>query len=382
MAMDVTAAGRPACAPQLADDRRRHLDAAMQGVTNIIAYVASRQLEMDADLVRQLVILRDAYIADRWQTADEQAFWPAYHTFVACTGVPIDALIFSRRWTRCIAWGAALLSIVVLVLLVAQLSFWAGLDSTVRQIDTLDGEMGAARDRLRLLTLQGKADTGLPTIPAMATPANAPRATDASEPPLQARAERDALTLDLQTKCVQLMALHKVLSERVGHESFLLLSKHIPDAATMPDSKDGCETSLERTMAIRAYVMGNARILRQARQDYVLPLLFGLLGTIAYLLRSLAEDIRDSRLTVTGLVSAGVRIPLGMLAGLAIGWVQGEQHDGVLNQLGPWALAFVAGYSVELVFAAMDRIIDAFTGTRTAAADSTTGSGDVPRAPG
>ena len=33
-----------------------------------------------------------------------------------------------------------------------------------------------------------------------------------------------------------------------------------------------------------------------------------------------------------------------------------------INTLGPLALAFLAGYSVELVFAAMDRIIGAFTG--------------------
>jgi len=35
--------------------------------------------------------------------------------------------------------------------------------------------------------------------------------------------------------------------------------------------------------------------------------------------------------------------------------------DGLFRTLSPFALAFLAGYSVELLFAAMDRLIAAFT---------------------
>ena len=35
--------------------------------------------------------------------------------------------------------------------------------------------------------------------------------------------------------------------------------------------------------------------------------------------------------------------------------------DGLFKSLSPFALAFLAGYSIELVFSAMDRFLTAFT---------------------
>jgi uncharacterized membrane protein len=59
--------------------------------------------------------------------------------------------------------------------------------------------------------------------------------------------------------------------------------------------------------------------------------------------------------------SYNLRIYLGILAGLAIGWFLSPNakggEGGVLQAL----LAFLAGYSVELLFSAMDRLLDAFS---------------------
>jgi hypothetical protein len=51
-----------------------------------------------------------------------------------------------------------------------------------------------------------------------------------------------------------------------------------------------------------------------------------------------------------------------MLAGLAVGWfiVPTEGNSTVAN-LSPLALAFVAGYGSDLVFALMDRVVNGFT---------------------
>jgi hypothetical protein len=51
---------------------------------------------------------------------------------------------------------------------------------------------------------------------------------------------------------------------------------------------------------------------------------------------------------------------VGVLGGLAIGWFFKPSGEGV-GSLSPLALAFVAGYSVDLLFTAMDRIVGAFT---------------------
>lgn len=339
MALDPVSQPPSAGNERIADERRRSLDSAMEGLTSAITYAANSAAPMDTHLVEHLVALRDGYIAGRWQLADEQAFWPVYHQFVSSIGLPIDALIISRRWTRRIAWAAAIVSLAALALLVVQLSFWAALDSTIRQIDDL--ERGAET-----------AAVG----PNIVAPATGPSATPNTTAPRQ-----DEIAAH---QCIQLTALYKLLSERVASERLYLLSKELPETMPMPETGEKCFTGAANAQAMRAYVMGNARILRTARQDYVLPVLFGLLGTIAFILRSLAQDIRGARLTVTKVVGAAVRVPLGMLAGLAIGWVLGDRSDGVFGQITPWALAFVAGYSVELVFTAMDRLIGAFTGDR------------------
>ncbi|NJO16101.1 MAG: hypothetical protein HC877_10210 [Thioploca sp.] len=112
-------------------------------------------------------------------------------------------------------------------------------------------------------------------------------------------------------------------------------------------------------------------------QLFVLPLLYGLLGAFVYVLRTLTVEIKTLTYTKESNISYRLRIQLGALAGLAIGWFTGPNASfsldavssealstlgGVSAQtLSPMALAFLAGYSVDVLFALMDRIIYAFS---------------------
>jgi TRAP-type C4-dicarboxylate transport system permease small subunit len=97
----------------------------------------------------------------------------------------------------------------------------------------------------------------------------------------------------------------------------------------------------------------------------------GLLGANAHILRALSIEIKRLSFTSDLKIRYWLRLFLGMLAGIAIGWVSipsDQILDGNLNteSLGIQSsislpLAFLAGYSVELLFAAMDRIISAFS---------------------
>jgi hypothetical protein len=95
--------------------------------------------------------------------------------------------------------------------------------------------------------------------------------------------------------------------------------------------------------------------------SFLLPVLYGMLGAIAFVLRRLSDDnaaldfARDPRNRYS------LRVPIGALSGLAAGWLLQPTTATVTSSLSPFALAFVAGYSAELVFAAMDRIVAAFT---------------------
>jgi hypothetical protein len=100
---------------------------------------------------------------------------------------------------------------------------------------------------------------------------------------------------------------------------------------------------------------------------YILPLLYGLLGACAYVLRELSEEIQRMTFSTEDVINYNLRIQLGALSGLVVGWflIPGggqdmEQAFSVYN-LGPFALAFIAGYSIELLFSAMDRFIGAFS---------------------
>jgi hypothetical protein len=102
-------------------------------------------------------------------------------------------------------------------------------------------------------------------------------------------------------------------------------------------------------------------------QVYLLPILWGVLGSITYVLRNLASRIKNICYTPDVDIDYRVRIVLGALAGLVIVWVIGlanaveASHLKTLQSISPFAIAFVTGYSVEILFTTMDRFISAFT---------------------
>lgn len=97
-------------------------------------------------------------------------------------------------------------------------------------------------------------------------------------------------------------------------------------------------------------------------QRYPLPLLYGLLGACVYILRTLSSQIRARTYSESSNIDFRIRLYLGTLGGMVSAWfLTPEVADGVFKSISPFALAFLAGYSIELVFAAMDRIISAFT---------------------
>lgn len=111
----------------------------------------------------------------------------------------------------------------------------------------------------------------------------------------------------------------------------------------------------------------NARTLVQASQRldilqiYLLPLLYGLVGAIAYVLRELISETRSRRFRAEAMPAYQLRLFLGMLSGLAVGWFfQPKTINFAGASLTPMALSFLAGYSVEVLFSGMDKIVQSF----------------------
>jgi hypothetical protein len=114
----------------------------------------------------------------------------------------------------------------------------------------------------------------------------------------------------------------------------------------------------------------NIAVIQQAKSliiilnQYILPLLYGLLGGFAFVLRSLADETKRLVYTPTSDIKFGLRIHLGALAGLVIGFLWGDFQGkafGLVESLSPLAVAFLAGYSVDFLFRLLDSVIGGIT---------------------
>jgi hypothetical protein len=102
---------------------------------------------------------------------------------------------------------------------------------------------------------------------------------------------------------------------------------------------------------------------------YVVPMMFGFLGTLAGLVRSISAKVRDSTLFPRDLRLSWSLLPLGAVAGLAVGLflapaasngdVASAGGSGIPNtlSLNGAALAFLAGYGAEAFFTLLDAIL-------------------------
>jgi hypothetical protein len=106
---------------------------------------------------------------------------------------------------------------------------------------------------------------------------------------------------------------------------------------------------------------------RQKRTAEIqIPLLLGLLGAYSFVLRSMSLEIKNRTFAPGSVLQHVVRLSLGAMAGLVVGWLVDPASVELAGSklspyMGAWALAFVAGYSIELVFTFLDKIVSAFS---------------------
>lgn len=90
---------------------------------------------------------------------------------------------------------------------------------------------------------------------------------------------------------------------------------------------------------------------------YILPILFGTIGAIAYIVRTISDQIRNSTFASNSPTRHNMRAALGAMAGLVVG-LFGDLSTKL--SLSPLAIAFLAGYGVEALFSMFDSIIEKF----------------------
>jgi len=126
--------------------------------------------------------------------------------------------------------------------------------------------------------------------------------------------------------------------------------------------KQGYET-LERTFFIGRdrfhYTRGPLMIILGG---FLLPVVYGALGTCAFVMRSLFREMVDRTFDGRRTGEFTVRIFLGMLSGITLQWLVVRSDGTVVGGMTPAVLAFLGGYSVEMLFTAMDRLVNLVAG--------------------
>ena len=91
---------------------------------------------------------------------------------------------------------------------------------------------------------------------------------------------------------------------------------------------------------------------------YILPLLYGLLGALTYVLRDLSTQTKKMLYSKDSDINHILRIVLGTIAGLAVGvfWGDMKQQESfiVIESLGPLLVAYLSGMTVEYIFSAIE----------------------------
>ncbi len=95
-----------------------------------------------------------------------------------------------------------------------------------------------------------------------------------------------------------------------------------------------------------------------AFQSYILPLLYGLLGAFIYVLRELLKEVKELTYNFDSEIRFRLRLTLGALGGMVIGFFLKDEDAGSLASLSPMAIAFLMGYNVEVLFSIMDKMIE------------------------
>ncbi len=164
-----------------------------------------------------------------------------------------------------------------------------------------------------------------------------------------------------------LLKQHSYLLDQMLQKN-LMMSKLLVfgiDRALLPGNLEAARNVAAVRRAIRDYELSrrdvagdrlNVQIAVGVLTSTVLPIVLGLMGACTYVVRLISEEIKATTFSATSPIRHLVRVALGGLAGIVIGF------GGVVTDVGlsASALAFIAGYAVEPVFSTLDGIAEKF----------------------
>lgn len=366
---------------------QRDLFEALRKAQSLLTFATDKGIVLDQAMVAPINMALRCFGREEWSPKIEDDFLASYSRLSADLGdVSSESIEWSRReGGRATLWVALLGALIVATVIYVQYRVIYLFDSSSNFQETQAElhELNAKYTRLRFTrdTLTKDLDRSIREAGTSASGSF----SDGTES-LSAEEGRRALIVQIAEMSAEIQTLD---TQRSQHDSrmraqYAILSEWVSDIDTTPPPDEPgwfaeeAEQAIyeERYAAWRAkqeslephrleYGVQQAISQLTLLNNYILPAIYGTLGTIAFVLRQISIRLNAASLRRGTLVNYFVRFPLGALSGIAVGLLLNEDTSAEgIAALQPLALAFVAGYSVELVFAAMDRLVIAFTGER------------------
>ena len=376
-----------------AELERRSIERSLEDARLLVWHASRSGIGLDAGTVKTIVDARERYQTGDWDSEIEAAFWVGLDRLSAnVRPVTIESIRASQQFggdshkaVRRIVWQYRWSTIGVLIALLACQVYWLWGNNIAKEIDTLTSEYRASEleyqkhlieDRDLAEKIQEKKARFLE----IAESDSGPLPPEASERVLveEMQERRNELAIHIarleheqSDKAVLLESNHTLLEHwdlfhgvRESVAEFLGAVKGPPPGGSEPTTTKRTEGAV--LAAVDTDIAENVNLIRSrailsTMNQYVLPLLYGLLGALAFILRTLGRELRAITYSPASNTAYVLRWPLGMLAGITIGWFFDPATLQGVASIQPLALAFLAGYSVELLFALLDRIVSAFT---------------------
>lgn len=383
------------------EDRASHyaptlaVQQAVQDAQHLLAYAVESKLTIADDIITALVRAKNVLRQDVWNPDEEGCFWKAFTKLTACVKPvtvrslksvypPPDCSFWQRIFVRSNIFLTiyAFMTLLVFVVVLCLQTYWFIGNTLLQDIETLTNqrmEMFRAEQALR----GQHAETG-----------------GQGSGFFQTSETLAGIDRQLQTNYIGLLkwstywklflpddtifeGKNVLLNERLIGEELSRLQRSIDrDRGLLQNVAEIQKAAI--TQRINSNERERFRLNRDLQaeqllyktvitklpsqfvlemlQSYMLPMLYGLLGAAIYVLRTVTREIEQVTYCIGSDIRYELRLALGALGGLGIGWfLVPEDFSGLLRTLSPLALSLAVGYNIEVLFSLMDSFVDNWT---------------------
>lgn len=367
----------------------------------LLTYAAHHKVAPESELIKILLDAKNALEENTWSPVLEADFWRAYTILSqAVKPATIQSLKDSfpnpnsrRAWWRIIPRARLMvhvyrgITVLVLIVLVVTQIYWLIGAGLVSKIDALNTEK---QDIVQQLANQEQA-----AEPSVENPITPPRIKTT-----QQKERIELIDKELEMNYNGLLGWSQIwqqflagdetfegknviLNQQLVQEKIYRLQRRVEtdtrlhaslsdpaqraDLAARIAQNDQEKTRLQQRLDAekleytRIITKTPSEFALEVLQNYLLPLLYGLLGAAIYALRSLTTEIENLTYEIGDDIEYGLRMALGALGGLGIGWFLAPKDLAGFQSVSPLALSFIVGYNIDMLFSLMDRFIEGFS---------------------